>query len=121
MAKQLLNLRGVPEDEAGEVREFLERNRIDFYETPPNRWGLSAGAIWIRHDSDVPEAKRLMKEYQAERLQRARADYQRRLREGAVDTIWTMIQRDPLRFLGILAAVAFILFVMVSPILYLTG
>jgi hypothetical protein len=46
MSKLLLNLRGVPDDEADDVRRFLGSSGIGYYETPPSRWG-TAGGIWI--------------------------------------------------------------------------
>ena len=47
MAKLLLNLRNVPEDEADEVRAWLKENSLAFYETQPSPWGISGGGIWI--------------------------------------------------------------------------
>ncbi|MGH8025314.1 MAG: DUF6164 family protein, partial [Pseudoxanthomonas sp.] len=35
MAKLLLNLRNVPDDEADEVRAWLTESGMDFYETQP--------------------------------------------------------------------------------------
>ena len=52
MAKLLLNLRHVPQDEADEVRELLSTNGIDYYETRPSLWGISAGGIWL-HDAGL--------------------------------------------------------------------
>ena len=41
MSKLLLNLRDVPDDEADDVRRFLDSGGIRYYETRPNRWGIS--------------------------------------------------------------------------------
>lgn len=73
MSKLLLNLRNVPDDEADDVRGFLDANRIDHYDTPPGPFGISAGGIWIRDTHDLPRAKQLMADYQRERLARVRA------------------------------------------------
>ena len=78
MSKLLLNLRNVPDDEADDVRRFLESGAIGYYETQPSLWGISAGGIWIRDDGDVAEAKRLMAEYQRERQARARRNAPKR-------------------------------------------
>ena len=48
MSKLLLNLRGVPDDEADDVRRFLDSGGIGYYETQPTLWGVSFGGIWIR-------------------------------------------------------------------------
>src|SRR3546814_17481158 len=60
MAKLLLNLRHVSDDEADDVRAFLKTGGIAFYETQPSRWGISHGGIWVEDNAQVAEAKRLM-------------------------------------------------------------
>jgi hypothetical protein len=116
MAKQLLNLRNVPDDEAEEVRAFLDEHRIEYYETPPNRWGLSMGGIWIRHDQDHARAKALMEAYQVRRAAAARADYAARKRAGEVETLLTAFLRRPLQMLAYLALAAGVLLLMLWPI-----
>lgn len=74
MAKLLVTLRNVPDDEAEEVRQILAARRIDFYETPPGRWGISAGGIWLRDDAQLGEARQLMADYQEQRRAQARAE-----------------------------------------------
>ena len=74
MAKLLLKMRLVPDDEAADVRAMLDAARIPWYETEPSRWGISHGGIWVRDDDDAPRAKALMAEYQAGRSERARAE-----------------------------------------------
>jgi hypothetical protein len=76
MAKLLLNLRYVPDDEADEVRALLEAHEIEYYETTPSMWGVSAGGIWVRHDRDTAAAARLMADYQERRRARARGEYE---------------------------------------------
>ena len=39
MAKFLMNLRDVPDDEADEVRALLDANGFGWYETKPSFWG----------------------------------------------------------------------------------
>ena len=59
MSKLLFKLRNVPEDEADDVRNLLTTHQIDFYETSAGNWGISLSAIWITHDEQFDEAKRL--------------------------------------------------------------
>lgn len=110
MSKLLLNMRQVPEDEADEVRAMLREARLEFYETQPSRWGISYGGIWIAHDGDLAEAKRLMADYQAARRERARAERAAELRDGTAETFADVVRREPLRVvlsvLGILAMLA---------------
>lgn len=119
MAKLLLNLRGVPDDEADDVRAFLREHRIEFYETQPNWWGLTAGGIWLRHDEDKPQARELMDDYQARRLASAREEYERQRREGTLPTSWGLLKRDPAKYLLYLALIGLILYIMVSPFINL--
>ncbi|WP_202842756.1 DUF6164 family protein [Luteimonas saliphila] len=120
MAKLLLNLRHVPDDEADDVRALLEAARIDYYETRPGPLGISAGGIWVRSDDDVPEAKRRMAEYQRERALRVRAEHAQARREGTAETFSDLVRAQPLRVLVIVVAIALLLGLMALPA-YLIG
>ena len=110
MAKMLLNLRHVPDDEADDVRAFLDANRIAWYETKPGLFGISLGAIWVKHDSDIAEAKRLMADYQARRRARVRAEHEAARRDGTAETFASLLRERPgwvlVRVLGILLLLA---------------
>lgn len=107
MAKLLLNLRNVPDDEVDEVRAMLDASRIEYFETKPSRWGISYGGIWVTHDRDVAEAKRLMAGYQSQRQARVRAEHAAAQREGTAETFRDILREQPLRVL--LTAVAIVL------------
>lgn len=109
MAKLLLNLRNVPDDEAGEVRAWLGREGIAFYETAPSSWGISHGGIWLKDDADLPRAKALMADYQAARGERARAARQQARQDGTADTFARQLRARPLYVAGMLLAIAAIL------------
>jgi hypothetical protein len=106
MSKLLLNLRNVPDDEADDVRSFLTSAGIGYYETPPNRWGIS-GCIWIKDDADIAEAKQLMAAYQSERQMRARAERADAARNGTAKTFADVVRTQPL--LVALTAIAVVL------------
>ncbi len=108
MPKLLLNLRNVPDDEADEVRAFLQDNRIPFYETQGSPWGISAGGIWIQDDERIGEAKALMATYQARRREHALAERAEARRDGTEETFLKTLRRNPWQVLGLLALVAFI-------------
>ena len=105
MAKLLMNLRHVPDDESDEICALLEERRIEFYLTAANRWGISAGGIWLKNDEDLELARELLAEYQLERQQRAQD----------VPTI----PKSPLVILAYLAVIAFILYLSIQPFLNL--
>ena len=115
MSTVLLNLRGVPEDEAQEVRELLNANGIAFYETPPGRWGISMGAIWLKDERQAASAQRLMGRYQRERRRRVRAEHARQRRQGSARTLISTIRSEPLRMLLYVAIVAVILYFSIQP------
>ncbi|MGB0133488.1 DUF6164 family protein [Dokdonella sp.] len=117
MRHQLLNLRHVPDDEAQEVRELLDSNQIPFYETQPNRWGISAGAIWIADDANASRARELMVEYQAERKTRARAEQEAARLEGTAETFWSQAKRQPMRLVMILFGIAIFVALSLWPLL----
>jgi hypothetical protein len=119
MSKLLLNLRDVPDDEADDVRRFLDSGGIGYYETRPSRWGISAGGIWIRDDADVAEAKRLMAEYQRERLARVRAERAEAERTGTAETFADVLRTQPLRVVLTVIGIAFLLGLMAVPVLLL--
>lgn len=119
MAKLLLNLRHVPDDEADDVRAFLEAHRIDYYQTPASVFGISAGGIWVREDSDVPEAKRLMADYQRERQQRVRAEHAAAQRDGTAETFADMVRTQPLQVAWRVAAIVALLAILAVPYLIL--
>ena len=48
MAKLLFKLRGVPDDEADDVRQLLEENGMRVYETSAGTWGTGVPAIWLQ-------------------------------------------------------------------------
>ncbi|MFP7721698.1 DUF6164 family protein [Lysobacter sp. A3-1-A15] len=121
MAKLLLNLRNVPDDEADDVRAMLDANRIAFYETQPSRWGISHGGIWLNDADDHPKARTLMDGYQAERRERARADREREQREGTAERFVDVVRRDPLRVLLSGLAIALLLGLMALPAWLLRG
>lgn len=110
MAKLLLNLRNVPDEEADEVREFLDANRIAWYETRPGLFGISLGAIWVKHDSDVEQARKLMADYQRERQAKMRAEHETAMRDGTAETFGSLVRERPMwvlvRVVGILLLLA---------------
>jgi hypothetical protein len=117
MSRLLLNLRDVPDDEADDVRRFLESSGIGYYETRPSLWGISGGGIWIRDDGDVAEAKRLMAEYQRERQARVRAQRVEAERNGTAETFADVLRARPWRVVLTVIVIALLLGLMAAPAL----
>ncbi|MFE8072343.1 DUF6164 family protein [Marinobacteraceae bacterium S3BR75-40.1] len=117
MPHLLLNFRHVPDDEIIEVRELLEEEGIDYYETPPSRWGVSMGGIWTRDRAMAERARTLLEDYQAQRLQRSRADYEQRSRSGEVMGFWQRLRARPVAVLGVCLAIAAVIYLSLVPFL----
>lgn len=109
MARLLLNLRNVPEDEHLEVRELLESHDIGYYETEPSRWMISFGAIWLQDEEREEEALSLLADYQEQRQVRERARYESEAPR----------QHNPLRLLASLVAIGVVLYLALMPFLTL--
>lgn len=121
MTRLLMNLRGVPEDEAAEVRELLDEHAVDYYETPPNRWGISMGGIWLRDEADHERVRRLLDDYQARRFEAARAAEDERRRDGTEVTFTQMIRRNPVRVLAYVMIIGVLLYFSIRPFFWLAG
>ncbi len=112
MAKRLLNLRDVPIAEAEALREALDASDLDYYETPPSAFGISAGGIWIRNDADWDQARELFERFQHDYAEAAR-------NVPSVEPFRTQLKRHPLRIIGFTAAALLIVFLMLWPVLEL--
>jgi hypothetical protein len=121
MAKLLLNLRHVLEDEADDVRAMLRDAHIAHYETPPSMFGISAGGIFIADDADLAEARRLMADYQARRRTRVRAEYEASLRDGTAETFRSVLRTQPLRVVVTVVAILLLIALVALPGMVLRG
>jgi len=121
MAVQLIRLRGVHEDEALELRELLEANNIDYYETPAGNWGVSMPAIWLRDENELPRARSLLKNYQQQRAVRVRGEYQKLKQAGEHRTFWRELKSRPMRVVAYLTIVAIIVYFSTIPFVEFAG
>ncbi len=98
MSKIIFRLKNVPVDEAQEVRDLFEENRIETYETSAGNWGISLPAIWLKNESQFPQAKKLLQQYQEQRYVTARESYESDKASGSNRTLWDSFKEEPLRF-----------------------
>lgn len=110
MSKILFKLRDVPDDEAQEVRELLERNEIEYYETLGGNWGISLPALWLKKEAQQNRARELLDAYQRDRAGRAREEYERSRLRGNPSARRTNFAESPLRFSAYLGLIALVLF-----------
>ncbi|VAW86573.1 hypothetical protein MNBD_GAMMA17-220 [hydrothermal vent metagenome] len=115
MAVRIFNLRNVPDDEIEDVREALQQNNIDFYETPAGNWGVSVPAFWVRDDAVAPRAKAIIAAYQKERQIKAKAEYARQRETGEHRTLLDNIKENPLRFVVYTIIICGLLYISTMP------
>lgn len=114
MPKLLLNLRLATDDEADDIRTLLDEHQVDWYETKPGFWGISAGGIWLRDLERVGEVKRLLDAYQAQRLTRVRAEHEAARRDGTAPTFLGELRANPGRMLIQLLAAALLVAITIA-------
>jgi len=98
-------MRHVPPDEAEDVRKLLDQHNIEFFETFAGNWSISVPALWLKNDEQFEIARKLIDEYQSERLIRIRTDYRK------TKTMWQVFIENPIRFSCYLLAIAIVLFI----------
>lgn len=113
MAKLLFKLRGVPDDEADDIRELLTHHELDFYETSAGNWGLSMPGMWLNDDQQFQEARRIIDEYQKTRAIRVRAEYARLKEEGKIKTFIDRVKENPIQIIFFLAIIFMVLYLQV--------
>jgi len=114
MPRRLASLRGVPPEEAAGLRNALAAAGVDFYEIPPTAFGISAGSIWIRHESDFERARNVFDIFQETFTASARANHR-------TESLAAYIRRYPFRVAGYTAAAIGVVFVMFWPVIQLWG
>ncbi|GAB6140827.1 hypothetical protein JCM14076_15560 [Methylosoma difficile] len=114
MSKLIFHLRGVPEDEALEVRDLLTAEGIDFYETTAGNWGVSMPAIWLKDDTDLTKAQMLLSDYQQQRYISQRQAYLQRKQAGQHSTIWQAFVDRPVVYIAYLLGVLMTVYVSIK-------
>ncbi len=121
MARHLYSLRNVPDDEAEDLQQVLTDAGVDFYATPPGNWGISAGALWLRDESQLELARQLIADYQQIREREAKALRQQVEQSGGKATLLDSFRQYPVRFIVFIGFALFILYVSTWPFLDLGG
>lgn len=115
MAVLLFRLNQVPEDEAEDVRQLLDEARIGYYESSAGFFGLGVAAIWLKENDDLPRARELVDQYQAQRAEIMRADYQSRISAGEENSFWQESLQHPFRLVGSIALLILVLAIIMLP------
>ncbi len=115
MAKLIFRLRGVPDDEAEDIRLLLEKNHFDFYETDAGNWGISMPAFWLNDEAEYDRAKTLIDSYQEKRANDARQQWDENKQKGQQPTLLRSLTERPAASLGLLLFCCVILYFSIKP------
>ena len=117
MAKLIFKLKSVFDDEADDIKNLLSENKIDFYESPAGNWGISMHALWLNDETQYPQAKQLIDEYQLERSRRIKQEVQQQKENGEFETLFQRLLNRPVQFIVYIAFILFILYLSIMPFL----
>ena len=114
MAILLFSLRQVPDDEAADIREVLEENHIDFYETNAGNWGISMPAIWLRDEQQHKQARQLINDYQELRRITIQEEYAQLKQSGEANTFLKNLWHYPMQTIVFIAAMVLVLYLSIK-------
>lgn len=117
MARIIFILRGVPEEEAEEIRSLLLDNHLDYYETSSGNWGISMPALWIKNEADFPRAESLLNQFHQERERQQKEKYIALKKAGQNKTIVDEFVQRPIRFIFYVGMIIFFLYVSIKLVL----
>ena len=119
MAILLFKLTQVPDDEAQEIRQLLGENEIHFYETDAGFWRVGLDAVWLADSTQEEQARALIADYQQVRTASQRENYAHLCAQGEAPSLLQKIAHQPLRFVGVILAVLFVLGLTLVPFIML--
>lgn len=121
MSTLIFKLRHVPDNEAQAIRDLLDSNQIEWFETSAGNWGIAMPGIWAANDEQVPTARELIDRYQAEHTSRQRELHEQLRQQGLQKSLKQILIERPFRTIGIVLFCIFILYVSIHPFLQMIG
>ncbi len=103
-------MRYAPEDEAHAIRQLLEDNNIEYFETHAGFWGISVPALWAKREDQFDRARELIDEYQVQRAEHFRNEFKMSKQRGETKTIWDSFLEDPIRFVMYIGMIVLVLY-----------
>ncbi|CAH0992318.1 hypothetical protein SIN8267_02437 [Sinobacterium norvegicum] len=115
MAELLINLRNAPADEIDDLIELLDSHQIDYYQTSGGSFGLSLPGLWVNDADQFQRARSLIDQYQHERQQRIRAQFQQAKDSNQHDTVWARLKRIPNRMITFSIMIFIVIIASIKP------
>ncbi len=110
MPTLLFSLRGVPDDEAYEIKEMLDTHEINYYETSAGNWGISMPALWLTDADELEKAQELLNEYHHRRATVQLEKYKELKKEHKNKRFIDAILDNPVKLAIYIVTIAFILY-----------
>ncbi|HIG91410.1 MAG: DUF6164 family protein [Methylococcales bacterium] len=111
----LFKLNNVTLDEAEDIREILDEQHIDYYETSAGRWGIGVAAIWLVNNQDFNSASTLIHTYQIDRGLQIRREHADLKNQNKLESIFDRLKHRPLLFLLTLVMIGLITALSLKP------
>ncbi|RUR30908.1 hypothetical protein ELY33_08860 [Vreelandella andesensis] len=121
MAHLLFRLRHVTDEEALEVRQLLDEQSFDIYETQAGFFRLGVDAIWLRDTSQREAAEAALAAYQENRQARVRREHEEAVASGNAPTLWRRFLAHPVKVVLVMIAVVLIALLTLLPFISLVG
>jgi hypothetical protein len=121
MSALIFRLRHVPDEEAQAIRELLDSNGIDWFETSAGNWGIAMPGLWASNAEQVARAKQVIAQYQFEHATKQRELHEKEKQLGQSKTLMQVVQERPYYVLGIVIFCLFILYVSIQPFVKLVS
>lgn len=115
MAVKLMNLRNVPGDELADIFDLLDSHEIAYYETSAGTFGISLAALWLRDESQLDEAKKLLDDYSQQRFLTARAEFDSLRDASKTRTFIDIAKENPLRYIVYIVLVIALFYFSIVP------
>ena len=115
MGVLVFRLNDAPGEEVQAIRELLESNNIEYYETSAGKWGFSVAGIWLKNRADQEQARRLIEEYQATYSEETRRKHEELRAAGQLDTVFSRFFRYPLQVIVYLLLVLLVIYLSIAP------
>ncbi|WP_019529082.1 DUF6164 family protein [Dasania marina] len=113
MSVLIFKLNGVSDEEADAVRQLLDDNALDFYESSAGRWGVSIAGLWLKDNSQKAEARALIEAYQIERVASLRDEPG----QQPLATLQDRFKAAPVQISAMTLLLLMVLFVSIAPFL----
>lgn len=119
MSVIIFRLKDVPENEAEEVRELLRSHHLEFYETSEGKWGISIAALWLKHDGDAKQARKLIDDYQLKHGREVREHYENMRATGQLESFVSRLFQYPVQIIIYILLVLLVIYLTLFPFLSL--